>query len=128
MKNVTTDLLALQSAETTPGGRSSLSEASIQALRKKVPAPILAQFDRLRLRGKKGLAVVRNGVCSECHISIPLGTLRRAATGDEIQVCGNCGRCLHLPEEAAAAINTPPPHPSERKPVKRKKAAPVHAI
>ncbi|HTI70036.1 MAG TPA: hypothetical protein VMF06_08725 [Candidatus Limnocylindria bacterium] len=118
MKNVTADLLALQNSGSKSGANGGPVESSIEKLRGKVPEAILAQFDRLQLRGKKGVAVVRNGVCGECHITIPLGTLRRAALGTELQRCGNCGRYLHLPEDV---IIEPVAPVAARKPVRKRK-------
>ena len=96
MRELMESLLALQALEF--GGRKSGKEAEKARLREKVPAPILGHFDRLLARGKKGVSVIRNGVCTECHLRLPVGTLVTLARGEDIQICGNCGRYLHLPE------------------------------
>ena len=48
---------------------------AIEALRKSIPSQVLTHYDRLVAQGKKGLAVVRNGVCTQCHISVAIGAL-----------------------------------------------------
>jgi predicted nucleic acid-binding Zn-ribbon protein len=85
-------------------------EAEILELRRKIPAPILDHFDRLVARGKKGVAIARNGACSECHLRLPSGTMASLAYTDEVHLCDNCGRYLYLPAEpalAAAAVPLP---------------------
>ena len=67
-------------------------------LRTLVPEPILGHFERLVARGKKGVSIVRLGVCTACHIRVTTGTLVTLAHGTDIQICGSCGRYLHLPE------------------------------
>lgn len=89
-------LLALQALEFE--GTETVTEEDRDALRAKVPDPILGHFDRLLARGKKGVSVIRKGVCTSCHIRVPVGTLVTLARGEDIQICGNCGRYLHLPE------------------------------
>jgi predicted nucleic acid-binding Zn-ribbon protein len=89
------DLLALQELQWRKGkgGR----EQEIEALRKAIPNPLLDHYDRLQVRGKKGVAILRNGVCTECHMRVPIGTLVTLAHGQDVQLCGNCGRYLYLP-------------------------------
>jgi predicted nucleic acid-binding Zn-ribbon protein len=97
MRDLMEKLLALQSLEF--GGRKTGKETERARLRAEIPEPILGHFDRLVARGKKGVAVIRRGVCTECHLRVPLGNLLVLAKGTDIQICGNCGRYLQLPEE-----------------------------
>ena len=117
MKNLMHDLLQLQTLEfdhpASPGNTSLIAE-----LRGKIPAPILGHYDRLRVRGKKGLAAVRNQVCTGCHMSVPLATVMTLKHATDIQLCDACGRYLYLPAEEEC---TPPP--PVVKPIKRKRAA-----
>jgi len=89
-------LLAMQKIELqrilTPA-----EEAEKQGLRAKVPAGVLEKFDRLAGRGKKAVAIVRSGVCCECHLRLSFGTLASLAYTTEIHYCDNCGRFLYLP-------------------------------
>ncbi len=108
-------LLDLQKLEFGPDPDSATVTAAAEKLRAKVPPQILGHYDRLRARGKKGLALVReNKVCAECHMQVPLGTVITIMKGEDIQLCGNCGRYLFVEEKpvaaaAPAAPSTPAP-------------------
>ena len=123
MKSIMENLFALQHFQLLTQTDDRDREGEIEALRKKIREPILGYFDRLLMRGKKGVAIVRNGVCGECHIKVAIGTLGALAFGTDIQLCGNCGRYLYLPEDEM--VYSPPSTP-KGKPAKRKKLAPVH--
>jgi predicted nucleic acid-binding Zn-ribbon protein len=110
-------LLALQKLQLQGVNRSADQKAQIEALRRKVPESILLYFDRWIGRGKKAVAIVRGGVCCECHLRITVSILGELAMGSKIENCSNCGRLLYLPEnegmsERPAAISpkaTKPP-------------------
>jgi predicted nucleic acid-binding Zn-ribbon protein len=104
MRKCMATLLALQSLEL--GGRKAGKDAERGRLRAEIPEPVLGHFDRLLARGKKGVSVIRNGVCTECHLRVPIGTLVTLARGADIQLCGNCGRYLHLPDEELPFLKT----------------------
>lgn len=91
--------------------------ALIAELREKIPPPILAHYDRLRVRGKKGLAAVQNQVCAGCHMRLPLAVIMTLRHGQDLQLCDNCGRYLYLTEEPASP-------PVEKKPVAKPARAP----
>jgi predicted nucleic acid-binding Zn-ribbon protein len=119
-------LFALQTLQLKTGSTKGTQEAEMEGIRKAIPAPILAHYDRLLARDKKGVAVVRNGVCTECHIRVAIGALASLAQEDDIQVCGNCGRYLFLPaNEPVIPVSTPPP--AAVKPARRKKTTLAHA-
>jgi predicted nucleic acid-binding Zn-ribbon protein len=112
MIKIIEDLLALQELQWRKGKPGS--EHEIEVLRKGVPEPILGHYDRLAVRGKKGVAILRNGVCTECHMRVPIGTLVTLARGQDVQLCGNCGRYLFLPAGetvagAKPAVSAPAP-------------------
>jgi predicted nucleic acid-binding Zn-ribbon protein len=126
MKNMMEELFALQTLQLKTGSTQQDREASMETIRKTIPIPILAHYDRLLARGKKGVAVVRNGVCTECHIRVAIGALASLAQEDDIQVCGNCGRYLFLPANEPVV----PASMVESAPVKtpkRKKTSLAHA-
>jgi hypothetical protein len=109
--------------------------ATIESLRTKVPPQILGHYDRMVARGKKGIALVRNGVCRECHVRLAIGAMQVLRHGSDIQLCGNCGRYLHLEEDVAApagpavshTASSPKPTPKVR--TRKTKKAPVeHAL
>ena len=118
MKDIIANLLALQEIEF---GSKKLPQPEIDALRKSVPDAILGHYDRLVARGKKGVAIVRNGVCTGCHMRLATGVMGTLMRREDIQLCDTCGRYLYLPEETAAPVEEP------KKPVKRKKKAAANA-
>ena len=121
MKKVMESLIALQELQ-LKARKSAVSKEEIINLRSTVPDPILAHFDRLISRGKKGVALVRNGVCSACHLKISSGTLGQLPYSTDIHLCDSCGRYLYLPPETEtpAPVETKPAKQTTRKP--RKKA------
>lgn len=96
-------------------------KAQHEALRAKILPAVLGHHDRMRLRGKKSVAIVRNGVCTGCHIMVAVGALNILRRGEDIQLCGNCGRYLVLEEQAPAA----PAPEVEAKPARKKRAKKV---
>jgi predicted nucleic acid-binding Zn-ribbon protein len=103
MKGIPQNLLKLQALETADKPSPS-DAAQIAELRGSLPQHVLGHFDRLRLRGKKGIALVRNHVCTACHMRVPVGLIANLMSGTELQICGNCGRYLCLPESTGAEI------------------------
>jgi predicted nucleic acid-binding Zn-ribbon protein len=79
-------------------------EKQVNELRARIAPPILAHYDRLMAQGKKGLAAVRNQVCTGCHIQVPRAFVLTLMHEEDIQVCENCGRYLYLPEENELGI------------------------
>jgi predicted nucleic acid-binding Zn-ribbon protein len=88
------------------------TEASMAALRKKIPPQIVTHYDRLVVRGKKGVAVVRDQVCTGCHMRLPIGVIMTLMHGRDIQLCDTCGRYLYLPD--ATKSETPEPAASPK--------------
>src|SRR3974377_1368754 len=95
MKQLMADLVALQNLEFLKEAHAPEETKVIERLRKRVPGQILGHYDRLMIRGKRGVAAVRNGVCAECHIKVAIGALGSLMAGTDIQLCGNCGRYLY---------------------------------
>lgn len=111
-------LVQIQKLEHGPDSESAETVAALEKLRSQVPPQILGHYDRLRARGKKGLALVRNNkVCAECNMQVPIGTVITIIKGADIQLCGNCGRYLFV--EATAA--EPAPATPESSPAKPKR-------
>jgi predicted nucleic acid-binding Zn-ribbon protein len=125
MKALLQILLKLQSlefGETTDKNAKTLAAE----LRAKIPAPIIGHYDRLSLRGKKGVAVVRNQVCTGCQMHVPIGVITTIMHGQDIQLCGSCGRYLCLPDEAGTEFpdRSAAPRPAQKP---RKRKVPSHA-
>ena len=122
MKELLQNLIQLQTLESS-GVKDKSAEASLAELRAKIPSQIIAHYDRLVARGKKGLAAVRGQVCSGCHMQVPLGVVMTLKRGEDIQICESCGRYLYLPPavetEAAEPAASPKPERKKRKPKKQ---------
>ena len=99
MNNILHNLLKLQALEFGEAATKSV-EAQAAELRGNIPQPILGHYDRLRVRGKKGLAVVRNQVCTGCHMRVPIGQITMLMRGEDVQLCESCGRYICLPDPA----------------------------
>jgi predicted nucleic acid-binding Zn-ribbon protein len=102
MNGILQNLLKLQELEF--GGQPDQHKDQTAALRGVIPAPVLGHYDRLRVRGKKGIAVVRNQVCGGCHMGVPVGMIATLIKAEDIQLCGNCGRYLCLPESTDGQV------------------------
>ena len=98
MNKIIEQLLLLQNLEL---GESNETPES-QALRKQIPAKELLTYDKLRRRGKKGVALARNGVCSACHIRMPIGKIASLMMGTTVMTCDHCGSFLYLSQEQAS--------------------------
>jgi len=125
MRTTVENLFALQELQlqTTPG--SAERDAKITLLRSKIPAQILGHFDRLMAQGRKGVALVRNGVCRECHIRVPFGTAASLVQPKDLYLCDSCGRYLLLPlDEIAQSAAAPAAQPV---PVRKMRKKPVAA-
>src|SRR5664279_4806585 len=101
MNNILQNLLKLQALDFGEAKPKS-AEAQAAELRGNIPQPIIGHYERLRVRGKKGVAVVRNQVCTGCHMHIPIGQINMLMRGEDVQLCESCGRYLYLPDAAEA--------------------------
>ena len=122
MNSILQDMLKLQALDF---GESKAKNAEAQAaeLRGKIPQPFIGHYDRLRVRGKKGLALVRNQVCTGCHMHVPIGQITVLMRGEDIQLCESCGRYLYLPDpaETAAQAQMEAAKPKAKAPAKPRK-------
>ena len=109
------NLLKLQTIEF---GDEKGSEKQIADLRAGIPEPILGHYDRLRARDKKGVAVVRNQVCSGCHMKLPIGVITILMQDRDIQLCDSCGRYLYLEPQSVATTPTAPVKPARKRKAK----------
>jgi len=119
------NLIKLQSLEFSEVEEKT-AEAAMAELRAKIPPQILGHYDRLVAKGKKGITLVRDQVCTGCHMRVPIGGIMALKHGEDIQLCENCGRYLYLPPatEAEPAKSAEPAAKSKpaRKPRKSKKS------
>lgn len=103
MNAVIQTLLKLQALEFADVADPS-SGSQIKEYRTQVPPQILAHYDRLRVRGKKGVAIVRNKTCTGCHMQQPIGKITVLMRNEDIQLCDSCGRYMYLPTETETAF------------------------
>ena len=115
MNELLQNLIKLQSIKFGESKDKNI-EASTTELRAKIPPQILGHFDRLVARGKKGVAIVRNQVCTGCHMHLPIGVIMTLKHARDIQLCENCGRYLYLPpaEKTEAVEPTASPKPVKK--------------
>ncbi|MBM3879248.1 MAG: hypothetical protein FJ387_05945 [Verrucomicrobia bacterium] len=112
-------LFELQELEMGPQAEAAENRRAAENLRKEIPDPILGHYDRLRARGKKGVALVRHGVCTGCQMKLASGPFAALRRDDDIAMCDNCARYLLLcPEPAAPAAN--PAAPASKKPAAKR--------
>jgi predicted nucleic acid-binding Zn-ribbon protein len=124
MNGITQNLLRLQGLD-FGGQPTNASQAAV--LRATIPPGMLQQYDRSRARGKTGIAVVRNRVCTGCRMQVPIAVVAMLMRGTGIQVCGNCGRYLCLPELSDELVQGAVPElraPATPAPKARKRKAP----
>jgi hypothetical protein len=114
-------LYELQGLSLSSKASAATRESRARELRAVVPPPILAHFDRLIAQGRKGVALVRRGVCGECHIRVSAATAASLVRPDDIFLCESCGCYLMLaPEETTApAQPAAPPKAPGRRPRKK---------
>ncbi len=93
--------------------KSADQKARLQELRKTIPDPLLGHYDRLMVRGKKGVALVQHGVCGGCRMRLPSGVYGLLLRDDDIAMCDNCARYLLLVKEPET--ESPPPPVRKRK-------------
>ena len=103
MKGILQNLYRLQTLDST--GRPG-SPSEIALLRAAIPEGMLTVYDRARARGRKGIALVRNHVCTNCRMQVPIAVTASLRAG-MIQACGNCGLYLCLPEPDEQPVAAP---------------------
>jgi hypothetical protein len=101
IKIILNNLYRLQDLEI---GNKSTVAPQIAELRAGIPEPMLRKYDRMRANGKKGIALVRNHVCTNCRIQVPIAVTASLMNGTETAVCGNCGRYLCLPDSPEVKV------------------------
>jgi len=117
------ELQQLEGRAPLPGEEPVYSKATlteIETLRKRIPDSILGHYDRLRVRGKQGVAAVRNGVCGACHLQLPRGSVLHMEGAHEMGVCDHCGAFVFLAEPEV--INWQATPTAKKRPAKRRKA------
>jgi len=124
-------LFDLQGLEMGPKAESPETRRLAEAIRKELPEQILAHYDRLRARDKKGVALVRHGVCTGCQMKLASGVYAHLLRDEDIAMCDSCARYLLLaPDEAApaaghSAVDTTKPAAPQPAPKARRRRGPT---
>ena len=126
MRKTVENLYALQQLQLQTAPASVEREAQIRKLREGIPVQILAHFDRMIAQGRKGVALVSNGICRECHIRVPSGTAASLVHPKDLYLCDSCGRYLLLPlDESTPPAEAPAPLPAPVRKTREKRVAAV---
>lgn len=96
MKPIVEKLLELQTILLTKPAEGTEAAAKAFELRREVPSSLLGHFQRRIARGRRAVAVVRNGVCGECHMRLPTGTAASLVSAADVVLCETCGCYLML--------------------------------
>ena len=108
MNTIVENLHALQQVLLQKSPVTAERRARIRELRENVPVSILGHFDRLIAQGRNGVALVRHGVCGECHLRVSFGTAASLLQPKDVYLCENCGCYLLLaPDEVTAPAESP---------------------
>ena len=116
MKTHLLELLVAQTTFLRQPPESPLRRATLLRLVDTVPAPVLAHYLRLVEHDRVGVAYVRHGVCSGCHLRLPSVQTTALRNADDLHVCENCGAYLLIAEGETSA---PPAPPSRAVPARR---------
>lgn len=101
MKTVIESLLRAQPLLRSGNWDGTEQQAILKGLRSRIPAQILAHYLRALESDRSGVALVRHGVCGDCHIRVPAATVANLSDYKDVHLCENCGCYLMLsPDEA----------------------------
>ena len=115
MRQLVEKLLQIQQLAPPSRAVPAARQTEFRDLRATVPVPVLAHFDRLISWGRKGVALVRHGVCSECHMRVPTATVASLISPHDLYLCESCSCYLLLPTEEIPPLPAPPPPPKRKR-------------
>lgn len=99
MRPLVEKLYELQSLLLPTASKEESALERVRQLRATSPAAFLSHFDRLVARKHHAVAVVRNGVCGECHMRLPSGAAANLAADEDVVLCETCSCYLMLAVE-----------------------------
>lgn len=103
MSKLIDDLLALQNLVRLGDAATPAQKEQIDSLRATIPVPVQAHFFRQIANGRKGIALVRHGVCGECHLRLSHAMVHMLGKTNDLLVCESCGSFVTLaPGETVA--------------------------
>lgn len=110
MSKLTDDLFASQKILQLGGAATPEQQAQLAELRDRVPLPIMTHLLRQLAGSRRGIVLVRNGICGECHLRLSHAMSHVLAISQELLLCENCGAFLVLvPTDAAPVLVKRPP-------------------
>lgn len=66
---------------------------------KNIDDDLFKRYETIKEKKSKPIALVKNDICSGCHMDIPLYIISKLKKNDEIINCDNCGRIILLKED-----------------------------
>ena len=78
--------------------------ATIERLKKKVPAEILIRYEQIAKRYDVCIIPMLNSTCTGCFIKLPVADANQVKSTSRIGVCPNCGRILFFEEQSTSQI------------------------
>lgn len=101
-------LVQLEKLEREAGRNASQEETEL--LKKQLPPPVVAYYNRCRVSGRKMVAAIgSDGLCDACQASAPRSLMLALQRGDRIQVCDQCG-CYLLWDPSLELFDLPDRH------------------
>lgn len=76
----------------------------IERLRRKLPGPVIAQFDALIVAAPDAVAQLADGVCLGCHQMLPARVAAAVRYSKGLEQCDHCGRFLFCASNAPRYI------------------------
>ncbi|MGD9874135.1 MAG: PTS sugar transporter subunit IIA [Kiritimatiellia bacterium] len=74
-------------------------DASIEALKKKLPPDIFSKFMKLQQKSHVAIVPIANGRCSACAMQLPISLVQIVAASAKVTTCPTCARILFMPSE-----------------------------
>jgi len=111
MNTALLSLLDLQEILRRGDRASSAEKARASRLRKSIEPPVLEHLYHQLACNRRSVALVRNGVCGECHIRLPIAVLYELRNSDAVPFCENCGCFVALAADEPEGV-----HPGCRAP------------
>ncbi len=91
-------MMKLHDVET--GGSEMDIEENLRRMGKRIDPSLLTFYRKFRKRKKKGVAILQDGICSECRMIYP-ETHDMLRHGNCLRICEFCGRIIVVTEGAA---------------------------
>ncbi|PTX94582.1 hypothetical protein [Opitutus sp. ER46] len=104
MSQLVDDLLTLQNLVRLGDAATAEQKGQIEKLRAAVPPAISNHFFRQLRGGRRGIALVRNGVCGECHLRLSHAMVHMLSRSNDLLMCESCGTFVTLSPEDKHAI------------------------